>query len=474
VSEPEVKCTGRGVPSSAWLVIAMVAAAIWPPFAAVVVLFSWSSEKGTEGGIERMGAVTVAAIPGLVLRSLLDVPVTTSNPMYFGELSSFTFFIGRCLLWVGVPLVGMALAAWWLRDSAPAAVARRTRIAAFVLAPAVALSTAWAISVSNLPLVDQYVRSLPELATTPPRRDTKSEPFDPVDQPVLATCDAGGPAPLFRPDVSSGDPGLCVVVESGEAVLVDAFGTWQGWHLRKDRAIGLYVLYRDPSTGRGFAINDEGVIFELRKTAILDRVRPSETNIVTAIVGLAFAALLLAIAARATRRKKALETALPGVLHADGTLEVDEAGPRPSTGTSGIAPGPVTVLRAKLEPQSYRAAGRAKATVLAGLPASHVLDAEQRSVAATSAALALIVLLGTPLVAHAAGAAAAPWVRSRVSAAEIPSWARRSPPAPVKSAPSVPQLPEREPLPNPREFDQWRDPFGPPAPPSSAPKRQQP
>jgi hypothetical protein len=463
--------TGRGVPSSAWLVIAIVSAAIWPPFAAVAILFSWSSEQGTPGGIERAGAITLAAIPGLVVRALVDVPVTTSNPMYFGELSSFTFFIGRCLLWVGVPLVGMVLAAWWLRDSPPEAVARRTRLAAFVLAPVVALSAIWAIAVSDRPVVDKYVGSLPELATAPARHDTATEPFDAHDRPVLATCDVGGPAPLFRPDVSSGDPGLCVVVESGQAVLVDAFAARGGWRLKKDDAIGLYVLHRERSTGNGFAINDDGVIFELRKTAILDRVRPSEAVVAIAGVGLAFAALLLLIAAGAARRKKVLGAALSGTLHPDGSLEVDEAGPRPSTGTSGVAPGPVTVLRAKLEPQSYRAAGRAKATILAGPPASHILFAEQRSVAATSAALALVVLLGTPLVAHAVGAAAAPWVRSRVSPAEIPGWARRSAPPPaVRSAAPLPSV-QKVDAKDVEDIDQLRDPFGPPASPSARPIR---
>ncbi|NUO53248.1 MAG: hypothetical protein HOV80_30745 [Polyangiaceae bacterium] len=427
MSEPSITSSGRGVPSSTWLVIAIVAAGIWPPFAAVVILFSWSSEQGTPGSIDRVGAITLAAIPGLVLRALVDVPVTTPSPMYFGELSSFTLFIGRCLLWTGLPLIGMALAAWWLRDSAPAAVARRTRIAALVLAPTVVLAALWARSVSSKPVLDQYVASLTELATAPAQLDTQTDPLGPASQPVLATCDAGGSAPLFRPDVSSGDPGLCVVVGNGQAVLVDAFAAWDGWRLKKDDGIGLYVLHRDKSTGRGFAINDGGVVFELRKTAVLDRIRPSDAVVIPAAVATLFAALLLYIALRARRRKQVLDAALSGTLHADGTLEVDEAGPRPVAGVRGIAPGPVTVLRAKLEPQSYREAGRAEATILPGPREEHVRRAEQRAVAATSAALALVVLLGTPLVTHAVGALFAPMVRAHVSPTEFPPWARRPP-----------------------------------------------
>lgn len=423
----------RGVPSSIWLVIAILAAAVWPPIAGVIVLFSWSSEESVPGSIERMGAVTLAAIPGLLVRALVEMPVTTPSSHYFGELSSFTLLMGRVLLWVGVPLVGMVLVAWWLRDSSRRAVAIRTRFAALAGLPVLVGATVWGAAFTrNQPAVDSYVSELPELGRESGITATETAPG--AKDAVLASCDGGELKPLYQPEVTNGDPGLCVRVGPDRAVLVDAFQTPGGWTLRKDEAIGLWVLHRGKSTNRGFAIDEAGTIFELRKAAILDRVRPSDATLAAGVLASVAASLLLLAASRARRRASVLEKASTGTLNADGTLEVGDAGPRPVEGATGIMAGPVTVLSATLEAPSYRAAGRAQAKILGGAREDHLRATWERANAATSAALALVVLLGVPLVTHAVGAALAPWVRSRVEATPMPSWPRRKAPEPVQSA----------------------------------------
>jgi hypothetical protein len=466
VDDPSV--TEEPSTSRSWSVTAILFAAIWAPLGLVVAAIRLGSSPRPKRALQRFGAIALAAAPGLALRETLDEPVVSLDLWYYAGLSTFELWLWRAAASFAAPLLGMVLAAWWLAYSADRTVASVTRIAARAAVPAILFALGWSLLVErDLPRLAGYLDSLPIVAEVPAADSTACR-IRTEAEPVLTSCadrpaDAGK---LYRPEDHGGDPGLCVAISGGEPVLVDAFGM-HAWSLRQDREANLHILHEQCRENNGIAISDSGALIELRKGMIFDRFHPDDLTFWLAVLGLTGGLLSMFFGLRAKRDAERFASARGGVLHADRTLEVDEAGPRPADVEADIPAGPVTLIAAKLDPQTYREPGRANARVLAGAPKQHAAAALDRARASASIALATLVLLGAPLVTHAVGALLAPSLRSGASPLPNGGTSAGRSVRPLRKDPSsferavMPELPQREPR-APKTLDSsGRDPFSP-------------
>lgn len=369
-----------------------------------------------------LGLLTALVWPPLIyffgLDALPQLRTTGFDP--FGLAQRVALFGGGLALLIAGSLLLAHLARRALATRAPVARALSSGLLAVALL-ATGLAGATRAVGRGPTSFHAYVAALPTVGELSALRADRAGPGDselecaptdhreapaPGEAPVLDRCCAWtspeNPAEATR----APPPRTCVVhVHTATETRQLREGMEQrGWRVAYDAERATYFVV-DRYHG-GLAIRADGTTFTpVYRSQFADALSVDGALHLLGLLGLAVAAVMLALRTRDLRAHRALCRGREAIVDASGRLELDgesAGGPWP-----GVAPGPVIVLDGGLSPGAYRHDAALKGRVVPDRRGALLARADRL------AGLAQLVLLATasPMVSRAVMALVAPWLR---------------------------------------------------------------